>query len=371
MKPHIEHYAFLTRRQFFGRSAYGLGTAALATLLNRDTFSAELAPMPRFAELNFCAGFGAPQWRFRDRPEAKAMFAAPFVWTVASNDPGEEKLIAEMRAWLCQQRPDALIGHYWSAATTATDHRRWTPERCVPFRLLGEGALLADSWKGDAARRFIDLRQPEVRKKMVAHIVATTTASGLRAVSLDNVTQGYKTVQAVPVEQWDKAHRALVGELFAACRAAGLRLIVNAAAQPAQTWDKLLPIVDGLTWEMPLHPNTLADARRVEAELRAYRGALDAGKFIGLIPLVKAAGETERNETMCAAAAMLVREPGEPLAVSPRGFVPVKRDWFDWPARLGKPKAAYQRTGEIFRRDFERGTVTLDVGGRRAEARFE
>jgi hypothetical protein len=36
MNPLREHQAFLTRRQFFGRSAAGLGTAALATLLDRD-----------------------------------------------------------------------------------------------------------------------------------------------------------------------------------------------------------------------------------------------------------------------------------------------------------------------------------------------
>ena len=173
------------------------------------------------------------------------------------------------------------------------------------------------------------------------------------------------------MEQWDQAHRALLGELFAACHAAGLRLIANAAAHPAQTWDKLLPVVDGLTWEMPLHPNTLADTKRVTAELRAYRRALDAGKFIGLIPLLGAAGGTERNEHLCAVAAMLVREPGEPLAVSPRGSVPAKRDWFDWPARLGKPKAPHQRAGDVLRREFERGTVTLDVGRREAQARFE
>jgi hypothetical protein len=327
--------------------------------------------MPRFAELNFCVGFGTYQWRFRNMPEAKAWFAAPFVWTVAGNEPAEKVRVAEMRAWLGQQRPDALIGHYWSAVTTTTDRRGWTPERCVPFPLLGESALLADSWSGDPTRRFIDLRQADVRGKMVSHIVATTTASGLNVVSLDNVTQGYKTAKAVPVEQWDQAHRALLGELFAACHAAGLRLIANAAAHPAQTWDKLLPVVDGLTWEMPLHPNTLADTKRVTAELRAYRRALDAGKFIGLIPLLGAAGGTERNEHLCAVAAMLVREPGEPLAVSPRGSVPAKRDWFDWPARLGKPKAPHQRAGDVLRREFERGTVTLDVGRREAQARFE
>jgi hypothetical protein len=36
MHPHIEHQLQLTRRQFFGRSSIGIGTAALATLLGED-----------------------------------------------------------------------------------------------------------------------------------------------------------------------------------------------------------------------------------------------------------------------------------------------------------------------------------------------
>ena len=36
MHPLFEQHTNLTRRQFFGRSSLGLGTAALASLLERD-----------------------------------------------------------------------------------------------------------------------------------------------------------------------------------------------------------------------------------------------------------------------------------------------------------------------------------------------
>src|SRR5690349_7603165 len=40
MNPQQERAAYLTRRQFFSKSATGLGAAALASLLNKDAFSA-------------------------------------------------------------------------------------------------------------------------------------------------------------------------------------------------------------------------------------------------------------------------------------------------------------------------------------------
>src|SRR5438067_1280497 len=41
MNPHQERQLFLTRRQFFGRSVLGLGTAALAGLLQKAGFAAD------------------------------------------------------------------------------------------------------------------------------------------------------------------------------------------------------------------------------------------------------------------------------------------------------------------------------------------
>jgi hypothetical protein len=46
MNPLLENRRHITRREFFGRSACGLGTAALATLLGRDGFSAGAGALP-------------------------------------------------------------------------------------------------------------------------------------------------------------------------------------------------------------------------------------------------------------------------------------------------------------------------------------
>ena len=57
MNPFLEHQAALSRRQFFGRSATGIGTAALAHLLQRDlaaapaTTAPSAATMPRLPDL--------------------------------------------------------------------------------------------------------------------------------------------------------------------------------------------------------------------------------------------------------------------------------------------------------------------------------
>jgi hypothetical protein len=41
MDPRLEHHLLLTRRQLFGRAATGIGTAALASLLNGEAFAAQ------------------------------------------------------------------------------------------------------------------------------------------------------------------------------------------------------------------------------------------------------------------------------------------------------------------------------------------
>src|SRR3954470_17004043 len=47
MDPLLESKALYTRRQFFGRSVMGVGTAALASLLGRDAFGAGAASISR------------------------------------------------------------------------------------------------------------------------------------------------------------------------------------------------------------------------------------------------------------------------------------------------------------------------------------
>ena len=51
MNPLDAHRLQLTRRELFGRSATGLGVGALASLLEREGFSAAPAPAPRYGGL--------------------------------------------------------------------------------------------------------------------------------------------------------------------------------------------------------------------------------------------------------------------------------------------------------------------------------
>jgi hypothetical protein len=99
MKPLIEHQAFLTRRQFFGRSAMGLGTAALATLLNREAFGAAastrnsspgLPDLPHFA------------------PKAKRV-----IYLFQNGAPSHVDLFdykPKLKEWHGQQIPDEVVG---------------------------------------------------------------------------------------------------------------------------------------------------------------------------------------------------------------------------------------------------------------------
>lgn len=55
MNPYLENQLLTTRREFFGRSALGIGTAALAGLLTRDGLAGDSAPektTPRFGGLS-------------------------------------------------------------------------------------------------------------------------------------------------------------------------------------------------------------------------------------------------------------------------------------------------------------------------------
>jgi hypothetical protein len=62
MHPFLEKQLALTRRQFFGRSAVGIGSAALASLLSRDGFAQTVAPhfAPKAKRVIYLFMDGAP-----------------------------------------------------------------------------------------------------------------------------------------------------------------------------------------------------------------------------------------------------------------------------------------------------------------------
>jgi hypothetical protein len=244
----------------------------------------------------------------------------------------------------------------------------------VPASLVGRADLLDYEWPGDPQRKMFDIRRPEVRTKFVRHVVETTRREGYRAISIDNISYNFWSPPGVKREEWNAAALALLMGLYERTRAEGLLLVLNCSTWPGPDWDRLSTVCDGLTFEMPVHPNSVKKPAELEAELASYRRVLDRGKFVGLFPLVpprdglaaaQKAAYVRHRALLTAAYAMLVRNPGDRLAVCPRQWPPEHLDWFDWPAQLGAPRGAYRREGDQFTRDFEHGTLEVNFATER------
>lgn len=329
-----------------------------------------LVEWPRFDQLNFIAGMTAAAYRSgaTDR-NAPAFFATPFIWCIASSDARDERSVQIMTQWVKRFRPDALIGRYYSATTVRTDHPTYFPHETAPgVDFTGDDYLRA-TWPRDKPRVFVNVTRPQTRAKLISHFVNNTRREGFRVIALDNLSQGHSppTDSGLQRPAWDDGQLLLLRELLPAAHAAGLRVVINAAIDPGSRWNTVLPHVDGILFEMPLHPNVIREPNATANELDAYRAALDAGKLVGLVPLGDDEHERVANEEICAAAAMLVRKPGEPIAVSPRSWKPVVRRWYEWPALFGEPRGAYRREGDFFIRDFANRRLTVDFVTKRVQ----
>jgi hypothetical protein len=99
MNPLHEASALYTRRQFFGRSAMGIGTAALASLLGRDAWGAiqpGRQPVPGLPALPHFA------------PKAKRV-----IYLFQNGAPSHVDLFdykPKLREWHGRQIPDEVVG---------------------------------------------------------------------------------------------------------------------------------------------------------------------------------------------------------------------------------------------------------------------
>ncbi len=101
MNPLLEHHALQTRRQFFGRSATGIGVAALASLLNENLSGAEakkkISALPRFGGLP-----GLPHFA----PKAKRV-----VYLLQNGAPPHLDMFdykPEMEKWRGKELPESI-----------------------------------------------------------------------------------------------------------------------------------------------------------------------------------------------------------------------------------------------------------------------
>src|SRR5687767_9118829 len=112
MNPLLEGSALYTRRQFFGRSALGVGTAALASLLGKDAWG---AGAPGLMGKHGIPGLPAlPHFA----PKAKRV-----IYLFQNGAPSHVDLFdykPQLRAWHGKQIPDELTGGKRFSTMTGT-----------------------------------------------------------------------------------------------------------------------------------------------------------------------------------------------------------------------------------------------------------
>ncbi|MBI3880867.1 MAG: DUF1501 domain-containing protein [Verrucomicrobia bacterium] len=141
MNPLFDHQAFLTRRQFFGRSAMGLGTAALASLLNREAFGAA-APTQnsKLKTQNFSSGLpDLPHFA----PKAKRV-----IYLFQNGAPSHVDLFdykPKLKEWHGKQIPDEVVGGRRFSTMTGSQTARPVLGEITNFKQHGRsGAWVSD-----------------------------------------------------------------------------------------------------------------------------------------------------------------------------------------------------------------------------------
>ena len=125
--------------------------------------------------------------------------------------------------------------------------------------------------------------------------------------------------------------------------------------------------VDGMAFEIGVHPSIRANGVDVRRQADVYRTWLAAGKIVVLMWINRALiTEAERDEEAryTAAFAMLVREPEQKLWVHWPYWKPAPdwQDWPNWPQKLGAPITAMEidSDGSAWRA-FEGGVLRISA----------
>lgn len=326
-----------------------------------DTDDPTTQPIRPVNALGF-VGVGVDGWYYRGAIYAQPEHVPSMIWEI-NGRRGQEQQVADLMAFVRRERPAAVVCRYTSATTTYLGDDGFALPAFCPIPPSGRLAAFYDR----AGRRpYIDIRQTAVRNRLTLWSVQQAIEADCNAIALDNLSFGMSvppiTSGAMTRAEWEAAEIETLRRISTTARGNHLRVIVNVACSPSHHWPLFLPHIDGVLCEMPLHTvHVCPRPDRVDAELQAYRAMLAAGKFIGLIPAEQQAMEYRVPQArLCAAALMLVYEPGYQCGVYEPSFRPLWRDWQAWPARCGAPLGPYRIEQSEFLREFERATIRVN-----------
>ncbi len=271
------------------------------------------------------------------------------------------------------ERPYVLAGTYLSGTNCDYEQLHFPVER-LDCALFTEQDFLMNGTEvyhpfGSPTRHYINLSNYESSKKLGDLIIGEARTRGLDFIYLDNINYHYSFLENQGIS-WTSTLNHL-DYIHDELKADDIGLLINIGAPPYQfagddfnDADRLADVVDGMSFELPFHPNTRKDINLLRDEIAVTRRWLDAGKVI--LHIGRKNGLTmEQNEErmyLHAALAMIIREPGDSLFVGRPEFIyPVNASWIYWPQEFGNPIGDYDlsSSGNVITlgRSFENGNI--------------
>lgn len=141
-------------------------------------------------------------------------------------------------------------------------------------------------------------------------------------------------------------------------------------ASPLQHWHVFAPYLDGISYEMAAHRNTLKRKDWYKLELDTYAKMMEMGKSIFLYTYARPDSPRKAwdpDGRKVAITAMLVMPANNPhwggIYISPPTYeVWPTGGWAMWPEQLGKPLGVRKWSDNIVTREFENGLISVTTG---------
>ncbi|MCG3125275.1 MAG: hypothetical protein CHACPFDD_00092 [Phycisphaerae bacterium] len=288
--------------------------------------------------------------------------------------------IAEFLPWYRKRVEGAHLGRYFASiiatpADSPTSIGSKLPN--VPdawlLRRADGGYFTIDFGLGEPSK-IIDLTIPAARTALIDFWIERSRSWDFVFIDsvIYNYTDLFKSCSHGEVV-WFAAVRRLLEDANARMT---LPIIANVACRPEEAWPDLYDGVDGFHFEFALsgiyYDSTAKRVANIRDELAAFRDALDRGKTVLLSNNNEwaAVGDDYQRSLpptlgpLLSAAVCLLKNPGDPILYNcntnlNRDYSPYP--FHDWWRDLGRPLAPCYWDGFAVRRDFENGSIELDI----------
>lgn len=230
-------------------------------------------------------------------------------------------------------------------------------------------------------RRYtVNIAIPEVRTAFANLIAAEGNQLGLPLLYVDNIMHPSTGGLSGTSITFDNILQ-LLSSIRSQISGHGTKLVINIALSPGDLLDTpayaphiaaLQNVVDGMSFEAPLHPYYKDKPTGIAHEVEVIRRWLSAGK---LILFVNGYNPGELGELKFEAGySLMIRRPGDSIFTGRLYWRPQSDfEWLDWSARLGTPLSDYEfvtTSPVLMKRVFQNGTLTLDPVARQVSIQW-